>query len=143
MFSIRTIYPDSICYRPDGATPDSIAAHVLMGNPDGVDPDSLARSVSSGRGVPTPCTWGRILSGWHSTSSGYPTAGWERKNSVRRHFTSGYPTAGWEMRTLQLLQIDISGSSDSAYPQSFSLSIQCSGVLLKLPVISDRHLEIF
>ena len=62
MFSIRTTYSDSICYRPDGAasdsialpfllgSPDSMAARVLLGNPDGVDPNSLARSVSSGRG---------------------------------------------------------------------------------------------
>ena len=63
--------------------------------------------------------------------------------SVRRHFTSGYLTAGWERRTLQLLRIDISGPFDNAYPQSFSLSIQCNGVLLKLPDISNRHLEIF
>ena len=40
----------------DGVAPDSIAARVLLGNPDGVDPDSLAHSVSSERGVPTPCT---------------------------------------------------------------------------------------
>ena len=56
MFSIRTTYPDRICYRPDGVSLDSMAACVLLGNPDGVDPDSLAHSVSSGRGVPTPCT---------------------------------------------------------------------------------------
>ena len=68
MFSIRTTYPNSICYRPDGAasdsiappfllgSPDSMAARVLLGNPDGVDPDSLGRFVSSGIGVPTPCT---------------------------------------------------------------------------------------
>ena len=65
------------------------------------------------------------------------------RNSVRRHFTSGYLTAGWERRTFQLLRSDISGSSDSTYPESFSLSIQCRGVLLKLPDISDQHLEIF
>ena len=63
--------------------------------------------------------------------------------SMRRYFTSGYPIAGWERKTLQLLQIDISGPSDNAYLQSFSLSIQCSGVLLNLPDISDRHFEIF
>ena len=65
------------------------------------------------------------------------------QNSVHRHFTSEYLTAGWERRTFQLLWLDISGSSDSAYLESFSLSIQCYGVLLKLPDISDRHLEIF
>ena len=52
-------------------------------------------------------------------------------------------TSGWERRTFQLLRSDISGSCDSTYPESFSLSIQCRGVLLKLPDISDRHLEIF
>ena len=65
------------------------------------------------------------------------------QNSVRRHFTSGYLTAGWERRTFQLLRSDLSGPSDSAYQESFSLSIQCHGVLLKLPDISDRHFEIF
>ena len=62
---------------------------------------------------------------------------------MHRHFTSGYLTVGWERRMFQLLRIDISGPSDNAYPQSFSLSIQCSGVLLKLPDIFDLHLEIF
>ncbi|KAL6344218.1 hypothetical protein AAG906_035443 [Vitis piasezkii] len=65
------------------------------------------------------------------------------RNSVRRHFTSGCLTTGWERRTFQILRTNISGSSDSVYPESFSLSIQCRSVLLKLPDISDRHLEIF
>ena len=60
------------------------------------------------------------------------------RNSVRRHCIDG-----WEWRTFQLLRSDLSGSSDSAYQESFSLSVQCRGVLLKLPNISDRHLEIF
>ena len=91
MFSIRTTYPDSICYRPDGAASDSIAlpfllgspvsiaVHVLLGNPDGVDPDSLAHAVSS----------------------------------------------GWERKTFQLIRIDISGSSGSAYPVKHA-QLQCS-----------------
>ena len=75
------------------------------------------------------------------------------KNSVRRHFISGIPCT-------DILHQDISqpdgrggrfnfsnqtypGSSDSAYQESFSLSIQCRGVLLKLPDISDWHLGIF
>ena len=67
------------CASPWGS-PDRRAHHMsLLVNLDGVDPDSLARSVSSGRGVPTPCTQGRILSGWHSTSFGYPTTGWEKR----------------------------------------------------------------
>ena len=68
---IWTTYPDRICYHPDG-----------------VDPNSLAHSVSSGRGVPTPCTRrrsplrsiahssrGRILSSRLSTFSEYFTSG--------------------------------------------------------------------
>nr|CAN71747.1 hypothetical protein VITISV_004372 [Vitis vinifera] len=53
------------------------------------------------------------------------------------------PDAGWERRTFQLPRLDMSGSYDSAYPESFSLSIQCRGVLLKLPDMCDRHFEIF
>ena len=34
------------------------------------------------------------------------------------------PDAGWERRAVQLPRSDMSGSSDSAYPESFSLSIQ-------------------
>ena len=67
----------------------------------------------------------------------------ERILSDRNSTLSGYLTSEWERRTFQLLRSDISGSSDSAYPESFSLSIQCRGVLLKLPDISDQHLEIF
>nr|CAN71733.1 hypothetical protein VITISV_014007 [Vitis vinifera] len=59
------------------------------------------------------------------------------------YFTSGYLTTGWERRTFQLPRLDMSGSSNSAYPKSFSLNIQCHGVLPKLPDISDRLLEIF
>ena len=66
------------------------------------------------------------------------------RNSVRRHFMfSGYFTSGWERRTFQLPRSDMSRSSDSAYPESFSLSIQCRSVLLKLPDISNQHFEIF
>ena len=52
------------------------------------------------------------------------------------------PDAEWERRAFQLPRSDISGSSDSTYPESFSPSIQCRGVLLKLPDVSNRHLEI-
>ncbi|RVW19668.1 Retrovirus-related Pol polyprotein from transposon opus [Vitis vinifera] len=41
------------------------------------------------------------------------------RNSIRRHFTSGYLTAGWKRRTFQLPRSDTSGSSDSAYLESF------------------------
>ena len=110
--------PDRICYRPgvwcsqaprarlrnpDGVDPDSDAR---LGNPDGVALDSDACSVSSGGGVPTPCTRRRfplrhsifsgyptsgILSGWRSIFSGYPTfgilSGW--RSTFSEYFTSG------------------------------------------------------
>ena len=86
--------------------------------------------------------------------SGQPDgAGHFTPGYVRRHFisgilcadifTSGYFIAGLKRKMLQLLRIHISGPSDNACPQNFSLNIQCNGVLLKLPAISDRHLEIF
>ena len=110
------------------------------GNLDGVDPDSLAHSVSSGREVPTPCTRRRSPLRHSSVHSG--------RNSVRRHFTSGISCA--DILHSDISQPDgrgrhfnLSGSSDSTYQESFSLSIQCHGVLLKLPDISDRNPEIF
>nr|CAN81432.1 hypothetical protein VITISV_010697 [Vitis vinifera] len=48
------------------------------------------------------------------------------------------PNARWERRTFQLPRSDMSGSSDSAYPENFSLSIQCRGVLLRLPDIQTN-----
>ena len=53
------------------------------------------------------------------------------------------PDAGWERRMFQLFRSDMSGSSDNAYPESFSLSIQYCSVLLKLHDISDQLFEIF
>nr|CAN81466.1 hypothetical protein VITISV_021276 [Vitis vinifera] len=53
------------------------------------------------------------------------------------------PNAGWERRAFQLPRSDMSGSSNSAYLESFSLNIQCRSVLLKLPDISDRLFKIF
>ncbi|RVW25139.1 hypothetical protein CK203_110586 [Vitis vinifera] len=95
-------------------SPDNIVPPFRLGNPDGVDLDSLAART------------------------------FHIQNSVRRHFTSGYLTAKWERRTFQFLRIDIFGPSDSVLPaEFFSLSIQCSGVLLKLPDIFDRHLRYF
>ena len=103
---------------------------LLLGNPDGVAPDSSARSVSSGRGVPTPCTCRRspLRNIAQSTRGRVPSADishpefrvstFHIRNFVRRHFTFGYLTAGWERRTFQLLRSDISRSSDSVHPES-------------------------
>nr|CAN77796.1 hypothetical protein VITISV_040892 [Vitis vinifera] len=68
---------------PDRASGDTIggrqngsAPRVLLGNSDGVDPDSLVHSVSSGRGVLTPCTrrWSPLRSKAHSSRGGIPSA---------------------------------------------------------------------
>ena len=114
---------------------------VLLGNPDGVAPDSDARHSSF-----HPREEFYPIDFPPSADISYPefrAPTFHIWNSVRRHFTSGYLTTEWERRTLQLLRIDISGPSDNAYHESFSLSIQCYGVLLKLSDISDRHPEIF
>ncbi|RVW12896.1 hypothetical protein CK203_106966 [Vitis vinifera] len=63
-------------YRNDGSAP-----RVLLGNPDGVAPNSDARSVSSGGGVPTPCTR-RQSSLRRSTFSGISHI----RNSIRPTF---------------------------------------------------------
>nr|CAN82554.1 hypothetical protein VITISV_008505 [Vitis vinifera] len=115
-------------WRRNMTVPPCDIAPSTRGNPDGVDPDSLAaRDIShpDGRG-------GRF--NYPGQTCPNPLIGFSHPN---------YFPVGWERRTIQLLLSDISGSSDSAYPESFSLSIQCHGVLLKLPDISDRHLEIF
>ena len=47
-------------------------------------------------------------------------------------------------KAFQLLRIYISGSANSAYPENFAANFaQCRRVLLKLPDICHRHLEIF
>ena len=115
MFSIRTTYSDSICYRPDGSCARQ----------------HCALRVIQERGPYTLHTQTVPLA-QHSLV--HP-----RKNSVRRHFTSGYFIVGWERMTFQLLQSDISGSSGSTYPVRHA-QLQCS---LEAPDISDRHFEIF
>ena len=119
--------------------------HVLLGNPDGVDPDSHAHSVSSGRGVPTPCTRRRspLRSIARSTRGRILCANISYPEFHAPTFYIRIFHSQMGRKTLQLLRINISRPSDNACPQSFSLSIQCNGVLLKLPDISDRHPEIF
>nr|CAN77308.1 hypothetical protein VITISV_017491 [Vitis vinifera] len=60
-----------------------------------------------------------ILSGQRSTFSGYFTSGIlsDRRSIFSGYFTSG-ADAGWERRAIQLPRSDMSGSSDSAYPES-------------------------
>ena len=143
---IRTTYLDRICYRPGC---DIHECRVLL--PKGIR-----------IGERTACLLGE--SGWScsgqrraaqlippSLDISQPDGRGRRFNFPGQtcpdpligYFTSGYLTAKWERRTFQLPRSDMSGSSDSAYPESFSLNIQYRGVLLKLPDISDQFFEIF
>ena len=79
----------------------------------------------------------------HSTRGGIPSANISHPEFRLPTFRIRRLTSGWERRTFQLLWSDLSRSSNRAYQESFSLNVQCHGVLLKLPDISDRHLEIF
>nr|CAN79353.1 hypothetical protein VITISV_036175 [Vitis vinifera] len=125
---IRTTYPDMICYHPEWDVHECRIAWRRM--------SSWGIRMKLSRMGPYILHTQTVPLVQHSLV--YPG-----RNFVRRHFTSGYLTSGWERRTLQLFRIYISGPSDNAYLQSSSLSVQCSGVLLKLPDISDRHFEIF
>ena len=155
MFSIRTTYPDRICYRPEC---DVHECHVLL--PEGV---RIAWQHVSSWGIRmelrriamrAPCHQGEgslYLVHADGPLCGAPDISQPDGRGGRFNFPgqicpdplAGYLTAGWERRTFQLLRSDISGSFNSSYSESFSLSIQCYGVLLKLPDISDQHLEIF
>ena len=144
MFSIRTTYPDRICYRLGVMITSAVCFSwgirmelrwIAMRAPCHQGEGSLHLVHADGPPCDAQISHSRMGKEDVLTS---PVR--HIQNSVRRHFTFWYLTAGWERRTFQLLRSDISGSSDSAYPESFSLSIQCRGVLLKLP---DRHFEIF
>ena len=95
--------------------PDSIAPRVLLGNQDGVDRNSLAHSVSSGRGVLTPCTrrWSPLRSIAQSTRGGIPCADIS-------HLEFRAPTFYIRMgeEAFQLPRIGMSESSDSVHLES-------------------------
>ena len=149
------------CASPWRSPDKGSAPHILLENPDGVAPDSDTRSVSSGGGVPTPCT--RRQSPLRcSTFSGYLTFGIlsDRlsthlrisyiRNSIRPTFhpspdilhlefymvyvppsldiSHPAPDAGWERRAFQLPRLDISGSSNSAYPESLAAILHSAAV---------------
>ena len=100
VFFIRTTYPDRICYRPEC---DRHECRVLL--LEGVQ-------IGERAAIPPGCITSEILRR-HSIRI------FHIRNSVRRHFTSsGYLTAGWERRKFQLPRSDISRSSNSAYPES-------------------------
>ena len=89
-------------------------------------------------------TWVGILSCRLSTFSWYLTSGIPSADiPPSPNISHPAPDAGWERRMFQLFRSDMSGSSDNAYPENFSLSIQYYSVLLKLHDISDQLFEIF
>ena len=60
-----------------------------------------------------------ILSSQRSTFSGYLTSGiMSGRHSTFFGYSHPVPDAGWERRAIQLPRSDMSGSSDSAYPES-------------------------
>ena len=139
---IRTTYLDRICYRPEY---DVHKCRVLL--PDGIQIGERAACPLRESGW--SCSGQRratqlILPGEefnpadippspdisHSDGKGgrFNFPGQTCPDPLIKYFTSGYLTAGWERRTFQLPRSDMSGSSDSAYLESFSLSIQCNGI---------------
>ena len=88
-----------------------------MGNPDGVAPDSDARFVSSGGGVPTL-----------SPDISHPKFGSLCDVPPSPDISHPALDAGWERRAFQLPRSDISGSSDSAYPESFAAILHSAAV---------------
>ena len=128
-----------------------------MGNPDGVIRIAMRTPCRQAEGSlhlahadGPPChiahsTRGGILSGWRSTFSKYLKSR-ILSVDVPPSLDISHPVldAGWERRAFQLPRLDISESSDSAYPESFAaIFAQCRGVLLKLPDMCDQHFEIF
>ena len=121
------------------------------GNPDGVAPDSPSDVPPSPdvshpefccANIPPGCLTSGILLLRHSTRMSHI----QNSSPPTFHPDILRPMldAGWERRAFQLPRSNISGSSDSAYLESFAANFaQCRGVLLKLPDIGDRHFEIF
>nr|CAN77344.1 hypothetical protein VITISV_011625 [Vitis vinifera] len=103
---IRTTYPDRICYRPGC---DDRECRVLL--PEGV-------RIGERAAIPPGCLTSGILLRRHSTRMSHI---W---NSAPPTFhpdiSHPAPDTGWERRAFQLPRSDVSGSSNSAYPESFA-----------------------
>ena len=160
---IWTTYPDKICYRPNrgarhisswGIRMELIrialrapchqgGGSLHLAHADGPPCDARHSSFHPGKNSVWPSFHLLRISHSRMGEEDVSTSPVRHVQILWADISHPAPDAGWERRTFQLLWLDISGPSDSAYPESFSLSIQCRGVLLKLPDISDRHLEIF
>ena len=124
MFSIQTTYPDRICYRPECEVHE---CPVLL--PEGVQ---IAWQRVSPEGI-----WMKL----RRIAMRAPCH--QEEGSLHLVHVDGPPCDVRISHSRNSIMSDMSGSSDSAYPESFSLNIQYRGVLLKLPDMCDRHFEIF
>ena len=134
---IRTTYLDRICYRPGC---DDSECRVLL--PEG---------VRIGERATYPLRESGILLHRHST----------RMSHIRNfslptfHLDISHPApspdmshpaldAGWERRAFQLPRSDISGSSDSAYPESFAAILHSAVVFSwSFPIFATDILRYF
>ena len=114
VFFIRITYPDMICYRLEC---DRRECRVLL--PEGV-------RIGKCAAIPLGCLTSGILLRRHSTRMSHI------RNSSPPPFHPNilHSTldAGWERRAFQLPRSDISGSSESAYPESFAAILNSAAV---------------
>ena len=123
VFFIRITYPDMICYRLEC---DRRECRVLL--PEGV-------RIGKRAAIPPGCITSGILLCRHSTRMSH-IRNLHRRHSIQKsapppfHPDISHPTpdAGWERRAFQLPRSTISGSSDSAYPQSFAAILHSAAV---------------
>nr|CAN70018.1 hypothetical protein VITISV_009525 [Vitis vinifera] len=127
VFFIRTTYPDTICYRPGC---DDRECRVLL----------LERvRIGEHATIPPGCVTSGILLRRHSTRMSHI------RNSSPPPFHPNilHSTldAGWERRAFQLPRSDISGSSESAYPESFAAILNSAAVKdhLEWQVLGERY----
>ncbi|RVW71898.1 hypothetical protein CK203_058392 [Vitis vinifera] len=118
---------DCLVLLPEGVQIGERAT-CLLGNPDGVAPDSDASSGSSRGGVPTPCNAdGHPCDVPSSLDIPHPKF-CPADVPLSLDISHPAPDAGWERRAFQLPRSDISGSSDSAYPESFATILHSAAI---------------
>ena len=118
-------------------------SHIRNSSSPTFHPDISHLALHAGwENIPPRCLTSEILFRRHSTRMSHI----RNSSPPTFHPDISHPAldAGWERRAFQLPQSDISGSSNSAYPENFAANFtQCRSVLLKLPDICNRHFKIF
>ena len=124
--------------NPDGVEPDSMAAHVLLGNPDGVELDGSLHLTHAN---------GPLVTSGYLIRNYVPS---DMSGSVDRIFHIRIPWRRMGEATFQIPRTDMSGSSDSAHPESirgwhFRLpgSLQAEGRTLHNAVVFSWSFQIF